>query len=132
MPIVCFVNAGVYTVVLRVEVLLAGMGWGVVELTLAVLVMTVALGVPALTVKISEKVSTPPTGSGPKIGGPLVWLNETSVVLLGSVSLKFTAWASVGPLFVTVILYVMLFPATAWTGPVCVTHPSAVGLTVVF
>src|SRR5438094_234163 len=65
--------------------------------------------------------------------GPDVWLWETKVSPAGSRSDRATAWASLGPLFVSVIVYVRLAgsPAMAVAGPVLVTARSLWACTVV-
>jgi hypothetical protein len=48
-------------------------------------------------------VPAPPTdGLVKEKAGPLVWLSETKVVLLGTASVSCTLWASEGPLLVRV------------------------------
>src|SRR2546429_5823819 len=49
-------------------------------------------------------VPVPPTGGLVKVKvGPLVWLSDTKVVLLGILSVSCTFWASEGPLSVRVM-----------------------------
>src|SRR5437588_300754 len=57
--------------------------------------------------------------------GPDVWLCDTKVSPAGNVSVRDTVWASLGPLLVTEIVYVILVPAVAVAGPVLVTPRSA-------
>src|SRR3989442_1594719 len=88
--------------------------------TVAVFVMfepAGALGVTCTTtVNVAEAPATrvgtvpvivpvPPAGGLVNVKvGPLVWLSETKVVLVGTVSASCTFWASDGPLFVTVMV----------------------------
>src|SRR5260370_334006 len=88
--------------------------------SVAVFVMFVPLGVldmtwtttvnvadaPAATLAaVPVIVPMPPTGGLVKVKvGPPVWLSETKVVLVGTLSVSCTFWASEGPLLVTVIV----------------------------
>src|SRR6266516_2029027 len=92
--LVTLMSADVVMTVLNAEVLLARLRSGVVLVTDAVLVMVVPLGVFGLTWTTRVNVSVPPAGSGPPVGGPESWVNDTRVVLAGRLSLTFTFWAS--------------------------------------
>ena len=68
---------------------------------------------PLINVAIEQETApVPPTaGFAHKNDGPPVCVSETNVVFGGSVSVIVTADASDGPLFVTTMWYVTLFPA---------------------
>src|SRR3954467_4868764 len=63
--------------------------------------------------------------------GPVPWTNETNAVLAGNVSVSTTWLAAEGPVFPTVIEYVMLVPAVTLAGPVFNTDTSAIAPMVV-
>src|SRR5947207_99216 len=88
--------------------------------TVAVLTMLEPLGVLALTCTTTVNVAAAPAAKvasvpvivpvPPTAGlvtvkvGPLVWLSETNVVLVGMLSVSCTFWASDGPLLLTVMV----------------------------
>ena len=92
----------------------------VVEVTVAVLVIVVRLGVLGdtrrTTVKVAESpngsvaivsliVPVPPTAGPVRVNGrPRVCVSETNVVSAGRGSVSATVWASLGPVFKTVIV----------------------------
>ena len=100
----------------------------VVEVTVAVLVIVVKFGVlgntRTTTVKVAESprarvaivsliVPVPPTAGPVRVKGrPEVCVSETNVVSAGRASVNATVWASLGPVFKTVIVYVILLPAS--------------------
>src|SRR5262249_11727643 len=102
--------------VVAVAVLLAAFGSAVVLVTAAVLVAIVPSGTPALTRATIRKVAELPAGSvtavsgtvGPPPlsgdGGADVCIWETNVVPSGSMSVRVTFWASLGPAFVRLIV----------------------------
>src|SRR5437660_10346602 len=109
------------TVVVMVELLLAGLGSVVLLLTLAVLTMLEPSGALEFTcttmVKDAEPAGgkavgsraamfpvLPAAGAVTRNAGPLVCASETKVVLAGTASVNSTPWASLGPLFVKVIV----------------------------
>lgn len=110
---------GVPTTDVAEAVLLAGVGSVVVEVTVAVFVMLVPIGLAGLIITMIVKFATPAAGSdaiehvtvpvAPPAGvvhkkvGPAVWDSETKVVFAGMTSVSVTAAASDGPLFVTAI-----------------------------
>src|SRR5260370_406390 len=114
MPTTAAVTTGVVTVA----------EWGLVESvgleTVAVFVMLVPAGVLELTWTTTVKVAEAPAARVavvplivpvPPAGGlvnvkvtPLFWVSETKVVLLGTLSVSWTFWASEGPLLVTVMV----------------------------
>ncbi len=116
------------TTVFTVALLLAAFGSAIAELTLAESLMTVPFGVPGFTrtttVNIAvvaagmsaiehTKVPVPP---GTLHAHPAGGVVDTSVVLAGIVSTNETLVASLGPLLVTVCVYVMLAPAATGFG----------------
>ena len=118
---------GTVTRVLSITELFAGFGSLVVELAVNALVIMVPAAVEAFTASItvmftldpaarlpSEQVITPADNEQE----PTVGVAETKVTPAGSVSVTMTAAADVGlgPLFVTVSWYVMLFPASTGFG----------------
>src|SRR6266446_2161491 len=114
MPTTAEVTTGVVTVAECGLVVSVGLD------TVAVLTMLEPLGVLALTwttiVNVADApaarvasvpviVPVPPTGGLVKVKvGPLVWLSDTKVVLVGTLSLSCTFWASDGPLLLTVMV----------------------------
>src|SRR5438132_14036988 len=82
--------------------------------TVAVLVIVLPTGAPGLTRATTVKVAEPPAGRvaivsrillplWPRLAGvPAVCFCDRNVSLAGRVSLRDTAWASLGPLLVTV------------------------------
>jgi hypothetical protein len=109
----------VMTVVVTVVLLLADVGSIVVEETdeLAVIVCAAMFGATFTTTVMStaepalmlgfEQVTEAVTVHNQPAGGA----TETNVVLAGIASVNMTAEAGPGPLFVTVCVYVILFPA---------------------
>lgn len=107
------------TVVVVVPVLLFGLGSLVVVLTVAELVNTVLFGVLAFTfttrvncalapvasvVAVAVTVPVPPTGTTSVRVQPPGTVKDTNVVPAGKVSEKLRPLASLGPLFVAVIV----------------------------
>src|SRR6266498_349689 len=100
-----------------------------VEATLAVLVMIVPFGVAAATFRtkvivlvptgteglVQVCVPVPPTGSGGQVH-PAPGVTDTNVVPGGVVSERETFDAASGPELVTLIVYVMVEPATTGSG----------------
>src|SRR5439155_10088705 len=133
--------------VITVEELLAGFGSLVVLETDAVLLIVVPSTTSELTFTTSVNVAVAPAARPamlqltvplpPATGvlhvnvGPVVWVNETNVVLAGTVSVITTLAASLGPGLVTVIGEGMWRPARCSPGPVFVTGGAAPALTVV-
>src|SRR6266851_3441443 len=113
MPTTAEVTTGVVTVAECGLVLSVGLD------TVAVSVMFVPLAVLELTWTTTLKVAdapvarvavvplmvpVPPTAGLLKVKvGPLVWLSDTKVVLVGTLSVSCTFWASEGPLLVSVM-----------------------------
>ena len=112
-------SADVFTVVVAVAELFAGVGSFVGELAAAVLVIVAPLATLALTFTTTVKAATAPAGSeamlqltvppAPTAGlvhekaGPVFWARETNVVPAGRVSVTAAVWASDGPLLVRLI-----------------------------
>src|SRR3954454_18727145 len=88
---------------------------------------------PLVSVAIEQEIAPvpPPAGLLHRKDGPPVCVSETKVVFGGSVSLMLTAVASDGPLFVTPMWYVTLFPAVTAEVAVLTTERSALEVTVV-
>lgn len=112
-----------------------------VELATVAMLVTVPVPVPLLTVSVKvaeapltsegiEHVTVPATLLQAK-AGPVLCVIETNVVPAGTTSLTVTFAASLGPLLVTVMLYGMLLPAVAVTGPLLRMETSALVVTVV-
>lgn len=112
-------SALLWTSVVAVAELLPGVGSVVALDTLAVLVMVVPLAVPAVTCTTTVKtldapeasdalvyvsVPVPPAGTASVRVQPAGVLAETSVVFAGTASDNDNDVASLGPLFVTVIV----------------------------
>ena len=111
-------SAELPTVVVAVALSLAAFGSGVVLVTVAVLEMNVPAATPAPTSTTSVKVALAPaarvgrvqvTGPVPPTAGvvqlkPAGAVSETKVVPAGRVSARLTAWASLGPVLVTVMV----------------------------
>src|SRR5260370_1241501 len=110
-------SAEVLTVVVVVDVLLAELGSGVALLTVAALLICGPVGTLALIATVMVKVSVWPFGNVAMVSlimlplllrlntsEPAIWLCDTSVSPVGSVSVSVTFWASLGPLFVTVMV----------------------------
>jgi hypothetical protein len=102
------------TSVEAVDELLPGVGSGVEEVTVAVLLIEEPFGVAGETLTVRENVADAPEASermlqvmvGPVVqlnGGPTVCPSETNVVFGGSVSLHETLAAADGPAFATVM-----------------------------
>jgi hypothetical protein len=123
-------SAATLTLVVAAAVLLLESGSAVAEETVAVLVITVPLAVPAVTLTTSEIepdvdaasvevvhvcVPVPPTGSGGHVQ-PAAGVTETNVVFVGMTSLSETELAACGPSLRTVIEYVMLPPTLTGSG----------------
>ena len=89
--------------------------------------------VPLVSVAMEqETVPVPPTGGLLQMNaGPVGCDSETNVVFGGNVSAIVTLFASDGPLFATVMLYVICVPAVAPEGAVLTTETSALFVTVV-
>jgi hypothetical protein len=126
--------------VFAVAVLLAELGSLAVELTEAVSVITVPLAVPAFTFTIREKVAeVPPTKltmEHTTLLDPAVQVQpegaaiETNVVLAGIVATRVALSPALGPLSVTICVYVMLLPAATGFGDAAlVTLRSALEIT---
>ena len=107
------------TVVIAVPVLFAGFGSVVVLDTVAELEITVRCGVPTLTFTTSVKIAcvpdtidgdvavtvpVPPAGTASVRVQPPGTVNDTRVVLAGIASDSDRVWASLEPLFVTVMV----------------------------
>jgi hypothetical protein len=116
-PAIAQSSAAVPTVVVAVAVLFAMLGSVDVAVIVAVFVMTVVLGVPALTLttRVNEAlapaarlamvqvtVPVPPT-AGVEHDQPAARVNDTNVVLGGTASLSATLVAPDGPEFETPI-----------------------------
>src|SRR5690349_6143791 len=97
------------------EVLLPGVGSGVVDVTVAALVMMVPFGTAPLTCATTVKFADAAGRSAAMLhvivapvvhvnAGPVFCVSETNVVPAGSVSLQLTVVAVEGPLFVTTIV----------------------------
>src|SRR5450631_2252401 len=132
-------SAEAVTVVLAVEVLLAGVGSAVVELTLAVLDNVVAWA-GAVTVTVIVGAVAPVASVGRvQVTETLpvlvqvqpVPVAETKVTPAGRVSVTDRLAASEGPLLLTTSEYAMALPATTFTGPVLTMARSADAVTVV-
>ena len=118
--------AVVPTMVFTVAVLLAELGSLAVELTEAVSVITVPFAVPAFTFTIREKVAeVPPTRltiEHTTLLDPVLQVQpegaaiETNVVLAGIVATRVALSPALGPLSVTICVYVMLLPAATGFG----------------
>src|SRR2546421_10668192 len=103
-------SAEVVVVRLVFDVLLGRLLSVVVEQTLAMLLIVVPLGVAGLTVATTAMVADVPTGNVAIVSvitlpacpsvkaGPVDCDSETNVMDGGSVSLKITVWASLGPM----------------------------------
>lgn len=117
------------TVTFAVALLLEGFESGVAVEVLAVSEITVPEAVPDATFTTSVNVDVAPGASVPIVHvtfppepglGQLhtvpVCANEKNVVFVGTVSLNVTVVAAEGPWFVTVMTYVMLFPACTGFG----------------
>src|SRR5947208_1424918 len=110
-------SAEVLTVVVAVDVLLVELESALALLIVAALLICVPLATLALIVTVMVKVSTAPFGKVAmvsltllpllkrvKTSWTLAWLCDTNVSVAGSTSDSVTFWASLGPLFVTVIV----------------------------
>jgi hypothetical protein len=120
------------TVVVVVALLFVVFASGSVVVAVAVLLMIVPFAVAAPTwttiwnvadvagpsnASVQLTVPVPPTGGlAHRNAGPAVCASETNDVFAGTASLKETLFAPAVPLFVTVIVYVMLEPATTGSG----------------
>ena len=137
------VVAAAVTVVVAIAVLLPVVV-SVGEAMVAVLVIIVPFGVDAFAVTTSVKICGPlPAASGvtrlavtvPALlthAQPVGATQETNVVFAGTGSVSTTLCASLGPLLITVIVYVILFPAVTGSGvSTFVTETSAEVATVV-
>jgi hypothetical protein len=108
-------SVAVATTSAAVAVLLAVLGSVVVELTVAVSLIAVPAGVPALTFTITGKLAVPVAKLGsvqvmlpalPTVGStqdhpPGIGVSDTNVVFAGVVSVKLTPVAVLGPALVT-------------------------------
>jgi len=116
-----------------VALLFALLGSVIDELTLAVSLIAVPAAVPAVTFNTYVIVAAPGARlASVQVRVPTVHVHpagpvsETTVVFAGSVSVKLTLVAVLGPAFVTSCVYVMLFPACTGIGTaVFVTDRSA-------
>src|SRR5437870_4179859 len=110
-------SAEVLTVVVAVDVLLVELESALALLIVAALLICVPLATLALIVTVIVKVSNAPFGKvamvsltllpvlpSVNMSAPPVWLCDTNVSVLGRRSDSVTFWASLGPLFVTVIV----------------------------
>lgn len=123
-----------------VALLFEVLGSLIAELTLAVWLIAVPAAVPAVTSTVKVIVAEP----GAKLGfvqvrvptrqvHPAGPVSDCTVVLAGTVSVRLTLVAVLGPLFVTTCVYVMAVPASTGTGlGVLVIERSAVSATSVF
>jgi hypothetical protein len=115
--------AAVATTSAAVAELFAEFGSAVAELTVAVSLIAVPAGVPAVTFKTYEIVAVPAARLvSVHVKVPTVQVHpagpvrETAVVFAGKVSVNETLAALLGPPLVTTCVYVMLFPACTGTG----------------
>jgi hypothetical protein len=139
-------GAELVTVVVALAESFAAFASAVALIALAVLVIVPA-GAPASTLRTIENVAPRPLGSVAMVqvvvpvpppggvahvkAGPAVCDCDTKVVFAGTTSLSETLEASDGPLFVTLIVYVMSDPdATLGGEPLFDTDRSAAGATV--
>ena len=101
-------SADVFTVVVCVEVLLPGVGSGVVLVTVAVLLSTVPCATLAFTVATIVSVAEAPAARVPMVQVGVVHVPTDGVALTkvspaGRLSVAETAWALLVPLLVTTI-----------------------------
>ena len=101
-------SADVFTVVVCVEVLLPGVGSGVVLVTVAVLLSTVPCATLAFTVATMVSVAEAPAARMPMVQVGVVHEPTEGVALTkvnpaGRLSVAETAWALLVPLLVTTI-----------------------------
>lgn len=126
-------------VVFAVAALLDALGSVVVELSDAVLLMTVPPGVVAPSLTSSEMLTVAPGSTMPTLQvtvvvpehDPAAGVTETNVVFAGTTSVIDTFGAFDGPLFVTGMAYVMFVPSVAVAGAILDTPTSAAVVTVV-
>src|SRR5262249_32994891 len=119
--------AVVPTFVVTVALLLVTFGSEIAELTLTVSVITVPFGVPGFTLTTTVKVAVAggtsatvqpsvPVGPGLLQAQPAGGVADIRVVFVGMVSVRVTLVASLGPLLVTICVYVIFAPAATGFG----------------
>src|SRR5437870_7000443 len=140
---VTWMSADVCTVELNVAKLLPLLASDVAALTVAVLLSVEALASLAAMLSVYTNMSEPPATSVVllQVIGPLgpdeqifqlvAPPNEAKVAPDGIVSVSVTFWESLGPLLVTMTVYVAWPPAVTMAGPVLLTATSAEVATVV-